>query len=236
MLNRLSSSLIFLFLAACANTDSENISTSSFCARYTATTTGSTTSVVVYWQVGCGIGGSYIELSDSDSVSISVNNGIASSMTKSSNSGVVTYYASVSGGAGDQITVTLDREGEGAYLANVTLPSELSISSPTSSFTQAKGSSLNVSWTGTNGNLDPNVNLRASYSTASGSAGSTTASSSISSSGASFSSTQTSFADAVGDVTATIEVFNNTEGNINNSFEGGYFYGKYKSSVSGTLN
>jgi hypothetical protein len=236
MLLRIFLSTSILFLLACANTDSEDIKTSAFCARYTATTDGSTTSVSVYWQVGCGLGGSYIELSENDSVSVIVNSGSSTSLSKSNTAGVITYSASVSAGAGDTINIILSREGEGTYQSSVILPGALSISSPSSSFTQSKGSTINVSWTGTNGNLSPTMTLAGTYSTASGSGSSSISSTSVGSSSGSFSSSNTSFSDATGNVSAVISLYNRNSGTVASSLEGGYIYGRYRTSVSGTLN
>ncbi len=223
-----------VFAISCANTDSANIKTSGFCAQYTATTTGASASISVHYTVGCGIGGSSIQLSSGDNVEVSVNGGTPTILTESQIIGIYTYSATVTAIAGDTVTITLNRVDEAAHTSSVTLPAAITIATPANSFTSSKGAVLNSTWNAVAGDSS-SCSMNYSYNSA---GGSTTGTLTIAAAANSctYSGSQTSFIDAIGNVAVTLDAYKINSGTVSSAFEGGTFSGRFRDSVSGTLN
>ncbi|MEC9282861.1 MAG: hypothetical protein VX642_09120 [Bdellovibrionota bacterium] len=78
--------------------------------------------------------------------------------------------------------------------------------------------------------------MSVSYSSSGGTSSPTIIASNVSSGAGSFSSSKTSFVDANGSVSATVNLYNRNDACVPSEFEGGYFRARYQSSVSGSFN
>lgn len=136
--------IISVLLAGCAKTESENIKTSGFFAGYTVSVSSATpTTASCSASFTVEEGGTYIDLSDSDTVTCN-----GETMVKTVLGNIVSYsksFSTVTPGA--TFTIVLTRSGESPYSASVTLPQAVVVTAPSSSFSQAKGAALDFSWT-----------------------------------------------------------------------------------------
>jgi hypothetical protein len=132
--------IIFPFLFACAKTSSDNIKTSGFYATYTVDGNNAN-SVTCAAQFQVSQGGTYIDLSSSDSITCNGN-----SMARSELAGIVKYTAQVAYSPGSVYTIVLTRSGESPYSSSVNLPETITTSNPTSNANVTKGTALTATW------------------------------------------------------------------------------------------
>lgn len=131
-----------LFLFSCAKTNSDNIKTSGIRATFSVVGNNqNSVTCTASFQVGEGVGGTYLDLDANDSITCNGN-----SMSKT-DFVTVSYSATVPYQVGGTYTLVFTRAGEGSYTSTVTLPEAISNYSPNTAQTLQKGSPLNISWT-----------------------------------------------------------------------------------------
>lgn len=221
-------------LSSCANTDSEDIKTSAFCARYSASSDGSNATISASWQVGCGLGGSYIELSETDSVQVKINSGSYEDLSKSNIAGIISYSKTVSAGAGDTVTIRLVREEEGSYEATATIPTVPTVSAPTAGGSYTEGDAMTFSWVAGTGSF-MSLSLERSYFDGTLTNTRKNSVTSEADDGSYLSSTDFTATNISSNISATVEVTRNNSGSVPSDFEGGYFYAKAVKTLSITL-
>lgn len=228
----------FLFHSGCANTDSSNIKTSGFCPNMSVTKNVSNTSVSVQFTAGCGIGGSYIELSAGDTLSVQVNSGSLQSLNKSVVLGIVTYSTNITANVGDTVTITLHREDEGSYSSSVVVPSAISIISPGDGSTVNNGSSFNVTWTSGGGGSMP-VSFNWSYDNAGTTISKSTSTTSSDTGSTTISGLHTTHSRGSTITGATVKLGRRLTGTLNSAFDtgtGSYISATYEDTHTISIN
>lgn len=147
-----------LSLAACSNTESENVKTSGFYATYTLFAEGaSSASCQATFQVG-GSTGTYLDLNSGDTVTCD-----GQSMVRSELLGMITYTASVTATVGKTYEIVLTRSGEPTYTSTVVLPEAVAGTTPATTTNYTKGSVINTSWTPSSNTTEDFMTVTLSY-------------------------------------------------------------------------
>lgn len=132
---------ISIYMLSCSKTESSNIKTSGLYASYQIVGNNqNSVNCSVSFQVG-GYTGTYVSLENGDNVTCDGN-----SMIKSELFGIITYSATVSYRPSGSYVVTLSRPGESDYNSTVTLPTDISGYSPSSSTVVSKGNPVTITW------------------------------------------------------------------------------------------
>lgn len=134
--------VIVLLNSGCSIQQSGNIRTSGIRATYTITgdSRSGATASAQFTEKDTGVGITYIQLSDGDEVTV---NGMA---MDEAHPFEISYESDVPLQVGGSYTFTFTRPGESPYVATVTLPDLVTITSPADGSTLNRGQAITMTW------------------------------------------------------------------------------------------